>query len=143
MHRYDLIVLGGGSAARDAAKQAAPRYRAKVALVERTRWGGSCPNVACKPTKAYLVAADLLRDLRTLGPKLGLEDAPRADLAKIRVWKDGLRKSQEKWVEELESNGFDTFTGEATFVDPRTVRVGERDLVGERVLIATGSRTAV
>lgn len=144
MTRYDLVVLGAGSAARDGAKKAASEHGAKVALVERTRWGGSCPNVACKPTKAYLVAADLMRDLRVLAPALGLDaPPPRADLARVRAWKEGLKKAQHKWVEELEANGFDTFSGEATFVDSRTVRVDEHELTADRFLIATGSRTAV
>jgi mercuric reductase len=143
MTHYDLIVIGAGSAARDAAQRAANEYGAKVALVESTRWGGSCPNVACKPTKAYLVAADLYRDLRVIGTRFGLDAPERADLARVHAWKESLRKPQEKWVEELRSNGFDTFEGKATFVDPRTVRVDGEELVGERVLIATGSRTAV
>src|SRR5918995_1442252 len=143
MERYDLIVLGAGSAARDGARKAAKEYGARVVLVERTRWGGSCPNVACKPTKAYLVAAELHRDLRVVGKKLGLDAPDRADLARVHAWKETLRKPQEKWVAELQDNGFDTVSGEATFVDPLTVRVGDRELSGERVLIATGSRTAV
>ncbi|TML56574.1 MAG: FAD-dependent oxidoreductase [Actinobacteria bacterium] len=68
--RFDLIVIGGGSAARDAASQAARKHGARVALVERERWGGSCPNVACKPTKAYLVAAELVRDVNTLAQRI-------------------------------------------------------------------------
>jgi mercuric reductase len=143
MERYDLIVIGAGSAARDAAQKAAKEYRAKVALIESTRWGGSCPNVACKPTKAYLVAAELHRDLRVNGTRWGLDAPARADLARIHAWKENLRKPQPKWVEELRSNGFDTFEGKAGFVDPRTVRVDGRELVGDRILIATGSRTAV
>jgi mercuric reductase len=144
MERYDLIVIGAGSAARDAARKAATEFRAKVALVERTRWGGSCPNVACKPTKAYLVAAELHRDLRTIGPKLGL-DAPRthADLRAIHSWKETLRKPQERWLAELRDQGYDAYDGVATFVDPRTIRVGDTELTAERVLIASGSRTAV
>lgn len=136
-------MIGAGSAARDAANKAAGEYGARVALVERGLWGGSCPNVACKPTKAYLVAAELHRDLRTLGPKLGLPSAPRADLARIHAWKETLRKSPETWVEELRKRGYDTYEGVATFVDARTIRVDGRELVGEHVLIATGSRTAV
>src|SRR6266498_5395402 len=54
---FDLVDIGGGSAARDAAGKAAREHEARVALVEKERWGGSCPNVACTPTKAYLVAA--------------------------------------------------------------------------------------
>ena len=142
--KFDLIVLGGGSAARDGASKAARDYGAKVALVERTRWGGSCPNVACKPTKAYIVAADLLHDINELAGQIGL-DVGRAvpDLARIRGRKEDLMKAQETWVADLEGQGLTTIEGEATFVGPRTLRVGDRELEGERILIATGSRTAV
>jgi mercuric reductase len=113
-------------------------------MVESKLWGGSCPNVACKPTKAYLVAAELHRDLRTLGAKLGLPAAPeRADLARIHEWKETLRKPREKWIEELGARGYDTVEGVAAFVDSRTIRVDDDELVGERILVATGSRTAV
>ncbi len=142
--RYDLIVLGSGSAARDAARKASAEFGAKVALVERERWGGSCPNIACKPTKAYLVAAELHRDLRTIGPRIGLGTAPeRANLGAIHAWKKTLLKEQERWVADLRQNGYDTFTAEATFVDARTIRAGEEELTADRILIATGSRTAV
>ena len=66
MNHYDLIVLGSGSAARDAAAKAVQQCDASVALVESTRWGGSCPNVACEPTKAYLVVAELFHDIERL-----------------------------------------------------------------------------
>ncbi len=69
--QFDLIVIGAGSGARYGAQKAARDYGAKVALIERTRWGGSCPNVACKPTKAYLVVADLLHDINTIAERLG------------------------------------------------------------------------
>jgi pyruvate/2-oxoglutarate dehydrogenase complex dihydrolipoamide dehydrogenase (E3) component len=144
MEHYDLIVLGSGSAARDAAAKAASKCNAKVALVESTRWGGSCPNVACKPTKAYLVVADLMHDINELAGKLGIEVGPaRVDLARVRARKDSLKKAQPKWIEDLNDNGFDTYEGEATLVDSATVRVGEEELTAERILIATGSRTAV
>ena len=142
--RFDLIVIGGGSAARDAAGQATRRHGARVALVERERWGGSCPNVACTPTKAYVVAAELVHDVNTLAPRIGLETGPaRADLARVRAWKETLKKPQAQWVEDLEAAGFATFTGEASLGGTDTVRVGEQELEAERILIATGSRTAV
>ena len=141
---FDLIVIGAGSAARDGANKAARDYGAKVALIERTRWGGSCPNVACKPTKAYLVAADLLHDVNTLAERLGIDVGPaRANLARIKARKDSLLKSQPKWVEDLNGAGFATYEGEATLVDSRTVRVSGQELEADRILIATGSRTAV
>jgi mercuric reductase len=143
--RYDLIVIGAGSAARDGARKAHTEHGARVALVEHTRWGGSCPNVACTPTKAYLVAADLAHAVNTLASKLGLEVGPaRTNLAKVKARKDTLKKPQPKWVEDLQAVGFDTYEGTASFVDAHTIRVDDRaELSADKLLIATGSRTAV
>lgn len=142
--RFDLIVIGGGSAARDAAGMAARDHGARVALVEKERWGGSCPNVACSPTKAYLVAAELAHDANELAPRIGVETGDvHVDLARVHDWKESLKKSQEQWVADLEAAGFATFTGEGMLVNARTVAVGEHELEADRILIATGSRTAV
>jgi pyruvate/2-oxoglutarate dehydrogenase complex dihydrolipoamide dehydrogenase (E3) component len=141
---YDLVVLGSGSAARDAAAKACQRYDAKVALVESTRWGGSCPNVACKPTKAYLVVAELVHDINELAGELGIDVGPaKVDMARVKARKDSIRKPQDKWVEDLQGAGFDTYENEAELVDAHTVRVAGEELTAERLLIATGSRTAV
>jgi pyruvate/2-oxoglutarate dehydrogenase complex dihydrolipoamide dehydrogenase (E3) component len=140
---YDLIVIGAGSAARSGAEKAANEYGARVAMVESTRWGGSCPNVACRPTKAYLVAAELMHDINDLAATIGIEVGPaRANLAKVKARKDTIRSTQEQWRERLTAV-YDIFDGVASFEDARTVRVGDRRLAGERILIATGSRTAV
>ena len=142
--RFDLVVLGGGSAARDAANMAMRDYDARVALVERERWGGSCPNVACSPTKAYLVAAELAHDVNTRAPVLGIDTGPaRVDLARVREWKESLKRSQEQWLRDLEESGITAVAGQATFIGPRTLRVDERELDADRILVATGSRTAV
>ena len=141
---YDLIVIGAGSAARDGANKAAKEHGAKVALIERERWGGSCPNVACTPTKAYLVAADLAHKIDTLANELGIEVGPATtNLAKVKARKETLKKPQPKWVEDLQAAGFDTYEGTASFVDAHTIRVGDAQLTADKVLIATGSRTAV
>ena len=141
---FDLIVIGGGSAARDAAGKAAHEHGARVALVEKERWGGSCPNVACTPTKAYLVAAELAYDVNARAARIGIDAGPaEVDLSRVRAWKDGLKKPQERWVADLEAQGFATFTGEASLADAHTVRVGDYELKADRILIATGSRTAV
>jgi len=141
---YDLIVLGAGSAARDGAAKAQRQHGARVALVERTRWGGSCPNVACRPTKAYLVAAELMHDVRAHAAERGIDlPAPVLDLARTRAWKDSLRRDQNSWVELLRDSGNGVYPGQASFVDANTVHVEDVSLRAERVLIATGGRTAV
>src|ERR1043166_3035508 len=123
---FDLLVIGAGSAARDAAAKAHREHGARVALVESTRWGGSCPNVACRPTKAYLVAAELAYTVNELGDWMGVRCGPaHVELARVRAWKDSIRRSQESWVEVLGEAGYELVQGVAAFVDARTVRVGE------------------
>ncbi len=144
MNHYDLIVLGSGSAARDAAAKAVQQCDASVALVESTRWGGSCPNVACKPTKAYLVVAELFHDVNRLAGKLGIDVGPASlDLARVKARKDTLKKGDAKWMQDLQDAGFDIYQGEAELLGPGSVRVGDEELSADRILIATGSRTAV
>src|SRR6476660_9213915 len=118
----DLIVIGAGSGARDGAARAARDHGARVALVERERWGGSCPNVACRPTKAYLVAAELAYTVNELSEWMGVDCGPaRVDLARVRAWKDSIRRAQDSWLELLQAAGYELVWGEATFVDAHTV----------------------
>ncbi|KNC38145.1 glutathione reductase [Plasmodium falciparum RAJ116] len=66
---YDLIVIGGGSGGMAAARRAA-RHNAKVALVEKSRLGGTCVNVGCVPKKIMFNAAsvhDILENSRHYG----------------------------------------------------------------------------
>lgn len=141
---FDLIVIGAGSAARDGAARAAKDHGARIAMVERERWGGSCPNVACRPTKAYLVAAELAHDVNTLAERLGIEVGPaRAELARVKARKDSLLSTQEQWRERLSKAGYELVDGVAAFENAHTVCVGERRLSADRILVATGSRTAV
>lgn len=141
---YDLVVIGAGSAARDGAGKAARDFGARVALVEHRRWGGSCPNVACRPTKAYVVAAELMHDVRTYAAERGIDlPEPHIDLERTRAWKNSLRRDQQSWVQVLTDAGYGVFPDTATFVDAQTLRVGEHELSADKVLIATGSRTAV
>ena len=141
--QFDLIVIGAGSAARDGAGKAKREHGASVAMIERERWGGSCPNVACRPTKAYLTAAELVHDVEHEAANRGIRvGKPDVDLARVRAWKDSIRRDQDSWIEVL-GDAYTIFPGEATFVDAQTVRVDDRELTAERILIATGSRTAV
>jgi mercuric reductase len=141
---FDLVVIGAGSAARAGAGKASEEYGARIAMIENTRWGGSCPNVACRPTKAYLVAAELAHDVNTLAETIGIEVGPaRANLAKIKARKDTIRSTQEQWRERLSGNGYSLYDGVASFEDAGSVRVGDQLLSAERFLVATGSRTAI
>jgi mercuric reductase len=144
VEHYDLIVLGSGSAARDGAGKAAREHGARVALIEHGLWGGSCPNVACRPTKAYVVAAELMHDVRHHAAERGIDlPEPVVRLGQTRSWKDSIRRDQESWIQTLNEAGYGVVRGTGSFVDARTVEVGDQRLTGDRILVATGSRTAV
>src|SRR5712691_7198790 len=138
---FDLVVIGAGSAAREAAGRART-YGASVAVVERGLWGGSCPNVACSPTKAYVAAADLLHDVNSLAAEMGIEvGRATANLARVRARKDSLKRTQDRWIESLEEQEISTFTGEASIVGPNTVDVSGHELAAELILVADASPT--
>jgi mercuric reductase len=140
---FDLIVIGAGSAARDGAGKAKREFGANVAMIERERWGGACPNIACRPTKAYLTAAELVHDVNSEAENRGIRvSRAEVDLGRARAWKNSIRRDQDGWIEVL-GDAYTALAGEATLVDERTVRVGDRELSADRLLIATGSRTAV
>lgn len=141
---FDLIVIGGGGAGREAARLAVARHGARVAVIERQRWGGECGSVACKPTKQYVAAAELLRDLGAVGADLGIEaGAIGFDLAALRARKDWLIGAPDAWRSRFEIEGLTPIDGDAVIEGPGRVRVGARVITGERILVASGSRTAV
>ena len=113
--QFDLIVLGAGSAARDGAGKAKREHGANIAMIERERWGGSCPNIACRPTKAYLTAAELMHDINTQAENRGISvSKAEIELARTRACKDSIRRDQERWQEVL---------GQQYTVHPELVRL--------------------
>jgi pyruvate/2-oxoglutarate dehydrogenase complex dihydrolipoamide dehydrogenase (E3) component len=85
-----------------------------------------------------------MHDVREHAAERGIDlPAPTIDLARTRAWKDSLRRDQDSWVRLLRDAGYGVYPGEAFFADPNTVHVGETTLTAEKVLIATGGRTAV
>ncbi len=142
--QFDLIVVGSGGAGREAARLAASEHRARVAVVERQRWGGECGSVACKPTKQYVAAAELLHDLRVVGGDLGISTGHVGfHLDGLRARKEWLVGTPETWRARFDLPGVTAVDGDATLEDVGMVRAGSRLLVADRVLVATGSRTAV
>src|SRR4029453_6215713 len=107
---------------------------------ESMRWGGSCPNVACKPTKAYVVVADLAHDVNSVAGKLGIEvGEATVNLARVKARKDELITPRHVWIERLRSAGHERFDGTGAFLDPTTVQVNGGRISAQRILAATGS----
>lgn len=142
--RYNLVVIGGGTAGLVAAAGAAG-LGARVALVERRAMGGDCLNVGCVPSKALIRAARAAHAVREAG-RFGVHASlDRIDFAAVmeRVRQLRLDISPHDSVARFTSLGVDVFLGQACFTAPDTVTVGGAALRFARAVIATGGRPAI
>jgi len=143
--RYDLVVIGAGTAGLVTAAGAAG-LGAKVALVERHLMGGDCLNVGCVPSKALLRSARAAADARDAS-RLGVEvsrDAVRINFGRVMERLRGVRAgiSEHDSAGRFKSLGIDVFLGEARFLDPHSAGVGDKTLRFKRAVVATGGRPA-
>jgi pyruvate/2-oxoglutarate dehydrogenase complex dihydrolipoamide dehydrogenase (E3) component len=141
--RYNLVVIGGGTAGLVTAAGAAG-LGAKVALVERHLMGGDCLNYGCVPSKALIRASRSAAAARD-GARMGLEASPvRIDFARVmeRMRRVRAQLSENDSAARLAGLGVDVFLGEARFAGHDRVEVGGRILAFKRAVIATGARAA-
>ena len=145
---YEVLVIGSGEAGKYLAWTFAKAGQ-RAALVERQMVGGSCPNIACLPSKNVIHSAKVA-SLAARAEEFGLETGSAAT-----NMKSVLRRKQ-KMVKDLirihldryEASGTELIMGEARFVAPLTVEVnlndgGTRTLKGERVFLSLGTRAAI
>jgi pyruvate/2-oxoglutarate dehydrogenase complex dihydrolipoamide dehydrogenase (E3) component len=142
--RYNLVVLGAGTAGLVAAAGAAG-LGGKVALIERRLLGGDCLNFGCVPSKALLASARVAATVRGAGA-YGVEAGePRVDFARVMERVRSLRAgiAPHDSAERFRGLGVDVFLGEGRFVAPDAVEVAGQRLSFARALIATGGRPSV
>lgn len=142
--RYDLVVIGGGTAGLVTAMGAAG-LGARVALVERHRLGGECLHNGCVPSKALLRTARAAGELRKAAGVGVRAAAVTVDFAaavrRMRARRAALAPNDA--ADRLVRAGVHLFFGDARFAGPREVIVGGDRLRFAHALIATGSRPAV
>ena len=145
MNAYDAIIIGTGQAGPALAGRLA-KARMRVAIIERGRFGGTCVNNGCTPTKTLVASAYVAR-LARRAAEYGIEiSGPvKVDPVRLKARKDAVvqrsTKGLEKWLRSLEN--VTVYTGQAGFLDAHTVRVGADTLSGERVFINVGGRPFV
>jgi len=143
--RYNLVVLGAGSAGLAAARYAAG-LGAKVALVEAFCLGGDRLNTGCVPSKSLIRSARAYSDVYTAGrygvriPELIQEDF---SVAMTRMRRTRSLLSIHDAARRFRDAGVDVFLGHGRFTGPDTIHVGGKTLRFSRALIATGSRPIV
>ena len=145
---YDILVVGSGEAGKYLAWTMAGEGH-RTAVVERRWVGGSCPNVACLPSKNIIRSAKV-RSFTRRAAEFGvaLESAVtrmQGVQARKRAMVDGLREVQ---LERYRASGAELIMGEACFVGERTVEVeladgGHRRMRGERVFLNLGTHATV
>ncbi|MDQ3329175.1 MAG: mercuric reductase [Planctomycetota bacterium] len=142
--RYDLVVLGAGTAGLVTAAGAAG-LGAKVALVERDRMGGDCLNVGCVPSKALLAAARVAATARRAGEFGVSTTGVTVNFAAVMDRMRRLRASlaPHDSAERFRSLGIDVFLGEARFAGHDSVSVGRQALRFKRAAICTGAGATV
>jgi len=144
--RYNLVVLGAGTAGLVAAAGAAG-MGAKVALIERQLMGGDCLNVGCVPSKAIIRSAHAAFDIRTadrFGVRAGgeVEVDFAAVMKRMRRIRSGIspNDSAKRFTETF---GIELYFGDARFVGRDAVEVDGTSLRFAKAVIATGARASV
>jgi pyruvate/2-oxoglutarate dehydrogenase complex dihydrolipoamide dehydrogenase (E3) component len=148
VEQYQNLVIGSGVGGKLVAWNLAKRGE-KTVVVERSMIGGSCPNVACLPSKNVIYSA---KAVSLVDPKSGLG----VTTGQTRVDMVGVARRKRQMVERLveihlrnyRNSGAELVMGEARFTDPKTVEValnagGTRQLRGDRVFLSLGTRANV
>jgi len=143
----DLLVIGAGPGGYVAAIRAA-QLGLKTVLVDKDgRLGGECLNYGCIPSKALIFTANLVHKLRHAG-EMGIEySGLRVNMEKLQKWRASVIERLNRGIEQLcQANGVEVLFGEASFLDPRRIRVVDHDKAvleefdAAKVIVATGSR---
>jgi pyruvate/2-oxoglutarate dehydrogenase complex dihydrolipoamide dehydrogenase (E3) component len=145
---YDDLVLGSGEAGKYIAWTLAKAGR-RVAVIERELIGGSCPNVACLPSKNVIYSARVAALCRR-GREFGVETGP------VGIDMRAVRQRKRDMVDDLvavhrrnyANSGAELIMGEGRFVAPKTIEVrtdagASRNLTGSRIFLDVGTRSTI
>jgi mycothione reductase len=137
-HSYDLVIVGAGSGNMLPAKELAGW---RIAVVESDRFGGTCLNRGCIPSKMLVHTADVAQTVRQAG-RFGIGARwAGADWSAIRDRVFGrIDPLHKRAVAHRRAHGVDVFLGEARFVAPKLLKVGDEEIRAERFVLAVGSR---
>ena len=139
---YDIIIIGSGTAGAAAATTAIHLGKSRVVMVERGPLWGTCVNWGCIPSKFLLAAAEKVHE-KILCNQGGMIPA-NPDLAGILERKyaliEKLRRKKYQYIVEI--LGVEIVRGEASFLSPGELKVGDEVMTAPRFIIATGSSAA-
>jgi pyruvate/2-oxoglutarate dehydrogenase complex dihydrolipoamide dehydrogenase (E3) component len=145
VERFDAIVIGAGQAGPALAVRCG-KEGLKTAIIERHRFGGTCVNNGCVPTKTLVAsarAAHVARHAADYG--IAIDSPIRIDMPRVKARKDAVvqhsRDGVRHWLDG--ARNVTVIEGHAAFTGPHQVRAGERILEAPRIFINVGGRAAV
>nr|WP_046439752.1 mycothione reductase [Corynebacterium kutscheri] len=143
---YDLIIIGAGSGNSIAGEEFADK---SIAIIEKGRFGGTCLNVGCIPTKMFVYAsevAQIIRDSARFGINSHIDSIDWPSI-RTRVFADRIdpiAQSGEDYRRGDQTPNINVYDGHAHFVGEKTIATknGATDVIisGEQIVIATGAR---
>jgi pyruvate/2-oxoglutarate dehydrogenase complex dihydrolipoamide dehydrogenase (E3) component len=145
MATFDAIIIGTGQAGPALAARLAGAGM-NVAVVERAKFGGTCVNDGCTPTKT-LVASAYAAHMARRAAEYGVDipGSPRVDMQRVKARKDAIvarsARGVEDWMRGLANAK--VYVGHARFTGSRTVWVDGETLEAERIFIDVGGRPRV
>jgi pyruvate/2-oxoglutarate dehydrogenase complex dihydrolipoamide dehydrogenase (E3) component len=145
MKKYDAIVIGTGQSGPSMAKDLV-RAGKTTAIIERKRFGGTCVNVGCIPTKTLVASARTAHVARRAGDfGVVIESPIRVDMKHVKARKDAVVRVSNEGVENSlkETSNITVYEGHGRFEGPHTVRVNDEQLQGDMIFINTGGRAFI
>jgi len=145
---YDLVVLGSGEAGKYIAWTMA-KQGMKTAVIERKYVGGSCPNIACLPSKNVIHSAKVASYFFR-SAEFGIDkDNTRINMAAVRERKRTMvRGLVDVHLANYKSSGAELIMGSGRFIAPKTIEIaladgGKRILRGKKIVLSLGSRATI
>ena len=145
---FDVVILGSGQGGKLLAWHLG-RSGKKVAVIERRWVGGSCPAVACLPSKNELWSARVAHLVRDAGRFGTLVDGVGTDMPQVRKRKqDMIDREIALHLKAYKESGAELIMGSGRFFGPRTIEAalndgGTRLLEGKEIVVNVGSRAAL
>ncbi len=142
---YDLLIVGGGSAAFAAALRARELGFRSLIVNDGLLPGGTCVNVGCVPSKALIRAAEA-HHRAAYHPFTGIRSSSWVEdfgavIGQVQALTDAIRRH--KYLDLIDGRQIVFREGRARLAGPTAIQIGEETITGRAVLIATGSRTAL
>ncbi|KAH8889442.1 Dihydrolipoyl dehydrogenase [Thozetella sp. PMI_491] len=142
--KYDCIAIGSGEAGKLVPWMLSGKKGQKCAVIERQWIGGSCPNIACLPSKTIIHSAATAYQTRKAHQHGVRSDGVKVDMTQVRARKREMVQNVRGFQDLFKAYKVEIIRGEGVFVAPKVIQVSNGRLItADNIIICTGSRSRV